>query len=111
MKKYMLGIIAFVLAISFSAFTTHQKARPGKTFTNYYEFDGSSNSGLYQTGDWVSLGTDLPSGCGGANVVCIVSASESTLGAFQSSISSVHPTSETELDNIDGVSIFSRKNP
>ena len=111
MKKHLLGIAAIVLAVGFSAFTVNHQSKPKKTFANYYGFEGTSNSQLNQTGKWVSLGVDPPSSCGGSNVVCIVTAPQTNLGDFQSAISSANPTSETELDNMSGVDIFSRQNP
>ena len=111
MKKDLLGIAAIVLVVGFSAFTGKQKAKPEKTLSHYYQFTGSSNSNLNQTGSWVSLGTQPPAQCGGANVVCIVSAEQTTLADFQAAIADANPRSEAELDVMSGVDIYSRKNP
>lgn len=107
----MLGIFAVILAVSMSAFTLVRETKTKPMFTNYYSFSGSDNADLNQTGDWESLGTEPPAQCGGANVVCIVTASQSTLAAFQSAITSANPHNETQLDAMSGVDIYSRKDP
>src|SRR5688572_16610551 len=71
MKKYLVGIIAIVLATSFSAFTTI-KAKPEKTFTDYYWFNVNSGEGndasLTNTQvSYVGFGSSTPQGsCSGA---------------------------------------------
>jgi hypothetical protein len=108
MKKYLLGIFAVILAIGMSAFT-HQGNR-GKPTTKYYHFDGTANTSLSNTQLWADMGSTPPSLCTGANVVCIVSSTEPTLTDFRNAITAAQPQSEQDLDNIDGVDIYSRKN-
>lgn len=109
MKKYLLGIISLVLAVSISAFTPNHEAKAKKMFTNYYGFEGTSNSQVGDSDRWVSLGTELPEECHGDNIVCIVTASETSLSAFKTAIHNANPQDEIDLENMSGVAIFSKK--
>ena len=111
MKKYLSGTLAIVLAVSISAFTVKQQAKSKALDDHYFQFTGNSNTDLNVTGSWEYLGEETPSQCSGSNVVCIVSASQTNLVDFQSAISSADPQSESQLDNMSGVDIYSRKNP
>lgn len=111
MKQCLLGITAILLAVSLSAFSVKKHTNSAQTDSHYYGFTGSDNTDLNQTGSWVDLGQELPSQCGGNNVVCIVSAPQTNLSDFQTAISSANPQSEAQLDAMSGVDIYSRKNP
>jgi len=71
MKKYLVGIIAIVMATSFSAFTTI-KAKPEKLPTDYYWFDVNSGQGndpdlTNSQVSYISFGSSTPQGtCSGA---------------------------------------------
>ena len=81
MKKYVLGIIAIVLAVGFSAFTTAKKVPVNKKFMDTYWFRVSSNisSGAVASSDVVYLGqstdNDEPDGtplCTDNNNYCVI---------------------------------------
>ena len=71
MKKYLIGMIAIVLAIWFSAFTTI-KAKPVKTLTDYYWFNVTTGNGNDNTlnssqTSYISYGSSVPVGtCSGS---------------------------------------------
>jgi len=111
MKKYLLGIASILLALSFTAFNVKREVKPGKVFTHYFRFEGNDNFDLNDRGLWADLGTNPPLECPGTDVVCIVSAAQTSLSDFQSAVSTAAPHSESALDNMDGVDIYSRKNP
>ncbi|HKC36874.1 MAG TPA: hypothetical protein VKB95_12460 [Chitinophagaceae bacterium] len=85
MKKYLLGLTAFVLAIGFTAFST-AKAKNSKPFANYYwypvnsagettdvTFDATSRDKTYAMAHFTSCG-DVPT-----KPYCILGSSSSSL--------------------------------
>ncbi|HWI90103.1 MAG TPA: hypothetical protein VNT20_02465 [Flavisolibacter sp.] len=74
MKKYVFGILAIVLALSFSAFNSHTGT---KKFDTYFHFKGSAVTydQITQQGNWeVSNGAD----CGGSSFTCQVLTSDAS---------------------------------
>ena len=84
MKKYVLGIIAIVLAVGFSAFTAPKKAPAGKKMTTAYWFSVDKHRVLptdpISDADATFLGStsdiSIPPGndpnCSGASYDCLV---------------------------------------
>lgn len=99
MKKYLLGIMAVVLAISFSAFNAPHSE---KKFNTYFHFKGSAATydQITQQGNWeVSDGTD----CGGSSLTCqILTPDASNVPALvnylTTNFSGNHPGAENYID-------------
>jgi hypothetical protein len=115
MKKYLLGIVAIVLAVSFSAFTAMPKVHPkqiqGKT-TTYFWFNvdlSNVESGAISDNDaeFITTTTDDPNPpmgsptCGGSRYYCLVNFTNSTKVA--SSGSGYHIVSSQTPDNVSGL--------
>ena len=60
MKKYLFGLFAIALAVSFSAFTSVKKTTKSSTvYENWYETDGDFVTGiLYDANDGVAIDRD-----------------------------------------------------
>lgn len=88
MKKHFIGLFAVVLAIAFSAFTTHQQI-PKKTFNSYIWFNVDPGSGSLSTltDSDVSFNSSLspaPStdpGCDSGSKNCVVGFNEDQVDA------------------------------
>lgn len=86
MKKYVLGIVAIVLAAGFSAFTTVKKASVQKPFTDHYFFEVTTDmtSGSVSSGNTNFLahnttGSVPDLGCNSSTNICVIDITDPSL--------------------------------
>lgn len=84
MKKYMLSLVALLVAVAAMAFTNG--AAPAEVAEEeavavQYQFHGSSMNDVYNTSLWSEIEDELPD-CQTGNVVCVVTVPSGTLDAY-----------------------------
>jgi hypothetical protein len=96
MKNYLFGILAVVLALSFSAFNSHTEA---KKFNTYFHFKGSAVTydQITDPGNWdVSDGAD----CGGSSLTCqILTSDASSVPALVSFLTTNYSANHSGAEN------------
>lgn len=99
MKKYLLGIVAFVMAIGFSAYTKINVHHPKKGFTSYPFVHLAHTQGNNAT-DWVYRGTQ--SGCASSDNYCKAFFDESSQPAESANPSDVSTRSGLTTGDYQG---------